>query len=43
MKLIPDYRFAVTPHIFVKGAAKAIEFCEQAFGATKRFSYGVIG
>jgi PhnB protein len=31
------YRNAVVPHIYIDGAAKAIEFYERAFGATELF------
>jgi PhnB protein len=32
-KPIPDGFHSLTPHIVVKGAAKAIDFYKQAFGA----------
>ena len=35
VKPIPDGYHAVTPYLIVKGAAKAIEFYKQAFGATE--------
>lgn len=35
---IPDrYKFAIIPHIFIKGAAAAIDFYEQAFDAREIF------
>lgn len=34
---IPDGYHSVTPYLIVKGAAKAIEFYRQAFGATETF------
>jgi len=33
---IPEGYHSVTPYLIVKGAAKAIEFYKQAFGATER-------
>jgi PhnB protein len=36
VKPIPDGYHAVTPYLFIKGAARAIEFYKQAFGATER-------
>ncbi|HEX5413089.1 MAG TPA: VOC family protein [Terriglobia bacterium] len=35
VKPIPEGYRAVTPYLIVKGAAKAIEFYKQAFGATE--------
>ena len=35
VKPIPDGYHAVTPYLIVRGAAKAIEFYKQAFGATE--------
>lgn len=35
VKPIPDEYHSVTPYLIVKGAAKAIEFYQQAFGATE--------
>ncbi len=35
VKPIPDGCHTVTPHLIVKGAAKAIEFYKKAFGATE--------
>ena len=37
VKPIPDGYHSVTPYLIVKGAAKAIEFYKQAFGATETF------
>lgn len=34
-KAIPDGMTAVTPHLVVAGAAKAIDWYKQAFGATE--------
>jgi PhnB protein len=34
---IPEGYHSVTPYIIVDGAARAIEFYKQAFGATERF------
>jgi PhnB protein len=36
VKPIPDGYHSVTPYLIVKGAAKAIEFYKQVFGATER-------
>jgi PhnB protein len=36
VKPIPDGYHTVTPYLIVKDAARAIEFYEQAFGATER-------
>ena len=36
VKPIPEGYRSVTPYLIVKGAAKAIEFYKQAFGATER-------
>ena len=36
VKPIPDGYQAVTPYLFIKGAAQAIEFYKQVFGATER-------
>jgi len=36
VKPIPDGYSAVTPYLFIKGAARAIEFYKQAFGAVER-------
>ncbi len=33
----PDGYHSVTPYLIVRGAARAIEFYEQAFGAVERF------
>jgi PhnB protein len=35
VKPIPDGYHTVTPYIICRGAAKAIEFYKQAFGATE--------
>ena len=32
-KFVPDGHHTVTPHLVVRGAARAIEFYEKAFGA----------
>ncbi|SEK57009.1 VOC family protein [Streptacidiphilus jiangxiensis] len=37
MEIPQHHRQAVIPHIMVDGAAKAVEFYEQAFGATELF------
>ncbi|MGV3757144.1 MAG: VOC family protein [Verrucomicrobiota bacterium] len=37
VKPIPDGFHAVTPYIAVQGAARAIEFYKQAFGAVERY------
>ena len=37
VKPIPEGYHAVTPYLIVKGAAKAIEFYKQAFGAIETF------
>jgi len=37
VKPIPDGYHTVTPHLVVRGAAKAIEFYAKAFGAEERF------
>lgn len=37
VKPIPDGYHAVTPYLAIAGAAKAIEFYKQAFGAKERF------
>ena len=37
VKPIPDGYGAVTPYLIVNGAARAIEFYKQAFGATETF------
>lgn len=36
VKSIPDGYHAVTPYLFIKGAARAIEFYKQVFGAAER-------
>jgi PhnB protein len=36
-KPVPDGYHTLTPHLIVKGAAKAIAFYEKAFGATVTF------
>ena len=36
-KAIPEGYHSVTPYLIVKGAAKAIDFYKQAFGATEKF------
>jgi PhnB protein len=36
VKAVPDGYHAVTPYLIVAGAARAIEFYKQAFGATER-------
>jgi PhnB protein len=37
VKPIPDGYHSVTPYLIVKGAARAIDFYKQAFGATELF------
>lgn len=37
MEIPEQYKYAVTPHALVDGAAEAIAFCTAAFGATKSF------
>jgi len=37
VKPIPDGFHTVTPYLSVKGAAKALDFYQRAFGATERF------
>jgi PhnB protein len=36
VKAIPDEYHSVTPYLYIKGAAKAIDFYKQAFGAEER-------
>jgi len=36
VKPIPEGYHSVTPYLIIKGAARAIEFYKQAFGATER-------
>jgi PhnB protein len=36
VKPIPDGYHAVTPYLFIKGAARAIDFYKRVFGATER-------
>jgi PhnB protein len=36
VKPIPDGYHAITPYLYIKGAAKAIQFYTDAFGATER-------
>lgn len=38
-KPIPDGYHTVTPYLYVKGAAQAIEFYKKAFGAEELFRY----
>jgi PhnB protein len=38
-KPIPEGYHSVTPHLIIKGAADAIEFYKQAFGATELFRF----
>jgi uncharacterized glyoxalase superfamily protein PhnB len=40
---IPDGFHTVTPHLTIKGAAKAIEFYQRAFGAEKIESFAMPG
>jgi PhnB protein len=40
VKPIPDGFHSLTPHIVVKGAAKAIDFYKKAFGAEEIHRYG---
>ena len=37
VKPIPDGYHAITPYLIIDGAARAIEFYKQAFGATEHF------
>jgi len=37
VKPIPDGYHSLTPYLYIKGAAKAIEFYKKAFGATELF------
>ncbi len=37
VKPIPEGYHSVTPYLIIRGAAKALEFYEQAFGATELF------
>ena len=37
VKAIPDGYHAVTPYLIIKGAANALEYYKQAFGATELF------
>jgi len=37
VKPIPEGYHSVTPYLYVKGAAKALEFYKQALGATEKF------
>ena len=37
VKPIPDGYHSVTPYLYIKGAAKALEFYKKAFGATEKF------
>ena len=41
VKPIPDGYASVTPYLIVKGAAQAIEFYKQAFGAVELFRFPV--
>ncbi len=43
VKPIPDGYHSVTPYLSVKGAASAIEFYKQAFGATERMRMAAPG
>ena len=36
VKPIPDGYEKITPYLIIRGAAKAIEFYKQAFGATEK-------
>ncbi len=36
MKAIPDRAHAITPHIVIRDAARAVERYKQAFGAQER-------
>jgi PhnB protein len=42
-KPIPDGYHAITPYLFIKDAAKAIEFYKQALGATERMRLSMPG
>jgi PhnB protein len=37
VKPIPDGYYTVTPYLYIKGAANALEFYKKAFGATEMF------
>jgi PhnB protein len=39
VKPIPDGYHTATPYLIVRGAAKAIDFYQQAFGATERMRF----
>ncbi len=43
VKPIPDGYHAVTPYLYVKGAAQAIEFYRKAFGAEELMRYAMPG
>ncbi|NOT32119.1 MAG: VOC family protein [Planctomycetes bacterium] len=43
VKPIPDGYHAITPYLIVRGAARALEFYAQAFGATERFRLAMGG
>jgi PhnB protein len=43
VKPIPDGYHAVTPYLFIKGAARAIEFYKKVFGATERMRLDMPG
>ena len=40
VKFKPDGYHTVTPYLIIQGAAKAIEFYKQAFGATELMRLG---
>lgn len=40
VKPIPDGYSSITPYLYIKGAARAIEFYERAFGATEVYRLG---
>ena len=41
VKPIPDGYSTVTPYLYINGAARAIEFYKQAFGATELFRMAI--
>lgn len=43
VKAIPDGHNSVSPYLIVDGAARAIEFYKQAFGATELFRHAAPG
>ena len=43
VKTVPDGYHSITPYLFIDGAAAAIEFYKQAFGATEIMRMGAPG